>query len=194
MSVMKGLTSAAILLAFATASLSAQNTVLKPLRYTNEGAMLFPDYTKWVFIGSGMSSTTAPSQNPTFSNVFVDPAAYDQYIKKGVWPDRTVIFAEKRAGASMLPVTPNGGWAQTGELLGAELEIKDAARGGWIFFEASRGEKLAKPVPKSMPCYQCHAEKGAVDNTFVQYYPTLVEAAKRNGTYRDSTKSAPATN
>jgi hypothetical protein len=114
-------------------------------------------------------------------------------MKKGVWPDRTIIFAEKRAAASMLPVTPNGGWAQTGEILGAEIEVKDAAKGGWIFYQAGRGEKVAKPTPKSEPCYSCHAEKSAVDNTFVQFYPTLVEAAKRNGAYRESVKSSGAT-
>ena len=47
-----------------------------------------PDYSKWVFIGSGMSNQTSP--NPRFSNIFVDPAAYDQYMKKGVWPDRKI--------------------------------------------------------------------------------------------------------
>ena len=182
--------SAALFLAI-TAALFSQERALKPIEYTKEGGLQFPDYSKWVFIGSGMSNQANP--NPRFSNIFVDPAAYDQYMKKGVWPDRTIIFAEKRAAASMLPVTPNGGWSQTGELLGAELEVKDAAKGGWTFYEADRGERIGKPAAKSMPCYSCHAEKSAVDNTFVQFYPRLVEAAKRNGTYKESTASSSVT-
>ncbi|HTS50446.1 MAG TPA: cytochrome P460 family protein [Bryobacteraceae bacterium] len=182
--------SAVLLLAIATA-VFGQDRALKPIEYTKEGGLALPDYSKWVFIGSGMTNQANP--NPRFSNIFVDPAAYDQYMKKGVWPDRTIIFSEKRAAASMLPVTPNGGWSQTGELLGAEMEVKDAGKGGWIFYEAGPGEQIGKPAAKSMPCYSCHAEKSAVDNTFVQFYPRLVEAAKRNGTYKESTISAHAT-
>jgi hypothetical protein len=37
-------------------------------------------------------------------------------------------------------------------------------------------------VPAS--CYSCHEKNGAVDTTFVQYYPTLIEAANTKGTYK----------
>jgi len=182
--------SAVLLLAITTA-LFAQDRALKPIEYTKDGGVPFPDYSKWVFIGSGVSDQAKP--NLRFSNIFVDPAAYDQYMKKGVWPDRTIIFSEKRAAASMLPVTPNGGWSQTGEVLAAEMEVKDAAKGGWNFYEAGPGERIAKPVANSEPCHSCHAQKSAVDNTFVQFYPRLVEAARRNGTYKETTSSSSAT-
>ena len=28
-------------------------------------------------------------------------------------------------------------------------------------------------------CYSCHEQHGAVDTTFVQFYPTLIDAAKQ---------------
>jgi len=35
-----------------------------------------------------------------------------------------------------------------------------------------------------MRCRTCHAKDGAVDTTFVQFYPTLAEVARRKGTLR----------
>ena len=40
----------------------------------------------------------------------------------------------------------------------------------------------AKQVPKEAACYSCHEQHAAVDTTFVQFYPTLIELAKKKGT------------
>jgi hypothetical protein len=37
-------------------------------------------------------------------------------------------------------------------------------------------------LPKEMECYSCHAQHAAVDTTFVQFYPTLLEIAKKKNT------------
>jgi hypothetical protein len=37
-------------------------------------------------------------------------------------------------------------------------------------------------VPKEAECYSCHEQHAAVDTTFVQFYPTLIELAKSKGT------------
>jgi hypothetical protein len=87
-----------------------------------------------------------------------------------------------------MPITVNQGWAQTGASLGSELEVKDAAKGGWLYYTAGPGEAVAKPVAKQADCNTCHAEHGAVDHTFVQFYPSLVDAAKRHGTLRSPTQ------
>jgi hypothetical protein len=39
-------------------------------------------------------------------------------------------------------------------------------------------------IPATAVCYSCHKQNGAVDNTFVQFYPTLIEIAKRKGTFK----------
>jgi len=39
-------------------------------------------------------------------------------------------------------------------------------------------------LPPTERCYACHAENAAVDNTFVQFYPTLFEVAKKAGTLK----------
>ena len=36
--------------------------------------------------------------------------------------------------------------------------------------------------PDHADCYSCHTEHGAVDTTFVQFYPTLLPIAEHKGT------------
>ncbi|HEX4582195.1 MAG TPA: cytochrome P460, partial [Acidobacteriaceae bacterium] len=36
--------------------------------------------------------------------------------------------------------------------------------------------------PQTENCYSCHSDHGAVDTTFVQFYPTLMPIAKEKGT------------
>jgi len=37
--------------------------------------------------------------------------------------------------------------------------------------------RAATAIPKEAQCYACHGDHGAVDNTFVQFYPTLLPIA-----------------
>ena len=41
-------------------------------------------------------------------------------------------------------------------------------------------------LPPTERCYSCHSENGAVDNTFVQFYPTMLEVARKMGTLRSN--------
>jgi hypothetical protein len=36
----------------------------------------------------------------------------------------------------------------------------------------------------SAPCVECHTKNTAVERTFVQFYPTLFEVARRMGTLK----------
>jgi hypothetical protein len=104
---------------------------LKPIKYTADG-MTVPDYSKWVFIGSrlGMSYREQAEANTAFTNVFAEPAAYDEYMKNAVWLDRTVLIAERRSSITNLSINKNG-FAQVGPALGApEIEIEDQSKGG----------------------------------------------------------------
>ena len=40
----------------------------------------------------------------------------------------------------------------------------------------------AKAIARPASCYTCHEEHGAVDTTFVQFYPTLLDAAEKHKT------------
>ena len=67
--------------------------------------------------------------------------------------------------------------------MGLEVHVKDEARfpGKWAFFGFD-DVKTAKMTPTGAACYTCHQDHGAVDTTFVQFYPTLLPIAKGKGT------------
>jgi hypothetical protein len=150
------------------------------------GELALPDYRKWVYLGSGvgMSYTAMSRENPPFTNVFAEPAAYDKFMKTGTWPDKTVLIAEMRESATNLSINKSGR-VQTEKVLAVEAEVKDASKGGWAFFGFENGAQRGMLFPKSAACYSCHEEHASTDNTFVQFYPTLIETAKQRGTYKE---------
>lgn len=152
-------------------------------RPVTEATIPLPDFRKWVYIGGGLFSS-AEGPNTRFSNVFVEPSAYDVYMKTGRWPNGTVIYGDKRAVVTTLPITQNAGWGQTGESVAAELEIKDEANGRWVYYQAARGAKVATAVADQSACTTCHTTHAAVDSIFVQFYPTLIEPARAHGTFK----------
>jgi cytochrome P460 len=159
------------------------------LQYDKEGRMLFPkDYRGWTFLTSGLGMTYGPvatadsAGNPRFDNVFVNPAAYRSFLESGTWPDQTVMILEIRGSDSKASIN-RGGHFQTG-VVTIEAHVKDTARGGWAFYGFPNGATESKMIPHTADCYSCHEQNGAVDTTFVQFYPTLVDIATRKGTFK----------
>lgn len=115
-------------------------------------------------------------------NVFVNPDAYRTFVRTGTWPDRTIIVKENRVAASAGTISKSGKY-QT-QVLNMEMHVKDEARfpGKWAFFASSDGKTPGELIPMTANCYSCHSEHGAVDTTFVQFYPTLLEIAKSKNT------------
>jgi hypothetical protein len=158
-------------------------------QYTADGQLKFPaNYREWVFLSSGLGMTYGPlganagEDNPPFDNVFVDRAAYRSFLNSGRWPDKTIFVLEVRSSQSKGSIN-NGGHFQAGAI-GVEVHVKDEKRfpGKWAFFSFDNGLQLAKQIPVSASCYSCHRQSGAVDTTFVQFYPTLIHVAQQKGT------------
>ena len=178
-----------IALAFAA---RGQQTPSDGPRYTNGTSLVRPtDYREWSFLGSGLGLTYEPagSQSPPhFSNVFVNPSSYRSFMQTGRWPNGTVLVLESRNAGSDAP--PNvGGRFQT-ELRGIEAEVKDSRfPDGWAFFQfgsASALKDAAAPLSGQdvARCVECHTKNTAVERTFVQFYPTLLEVARQKGTVK----------
>jgi hypothetical protein len=157
-------------------------------RYAADGQLMLPsEYREWVFLSSGLGMTYGPpSQHgqmaPAFTNVFVNPAAYRSFLSMGKWPDKTILVLEVRASASRGSINQGGSYQS--DLLAVEAEVKDAAKfpaKGWAFFAFGKSS-TGKMLPRTEDCYSCHLEHAAVDNTFVQFYPVLLEIAKQKGT------------
>jgi cytochrome c553 len=166
-----------ILLALASAAGAQQ--------YTKDAELVLPkDYRNWVFLSSGIGMTYSnqSTSNPAFENVFVYPSALEAFLKTGAWPDKTILILEVRASASH--ASNQNGKFQT-EVLAVEAHVKDSSRGGWSFYGFSKDATAGKPFPKAAACFTCHEKNGATDTTFVQFYPTLIETAKKFGKYND---------
>ena len=175
---MKRLLAAACLLPFAT--------LAGELTYTADGKFVPPaDYRQWIFLTSSLDlnyNTAAAPSHHMLDNVFVDPASYQAFLKTGSWPDKTILIKENRMAESAGTLSKSGQF-QVG-VMNLEIHIKDAARfpGKWAFFVSSDGKAAGKLMPQSANCYSCHQDHGAVDTTFVQFYPTLFGIAKEKGT------------
>jgi hypothetical protein len=143
------------------------------------------DYRDWVFLTSSLDlsylTTAEPSQH-VLDNVFVDPQAYKAFLNTGAWPDETVLVKENRIAESAGTLSKRGRF-QIG-IKNLEIHVKDTQRfpGGWAFFVSSDGKAAGKLRPQSADCFSCHQDHGAVDTTFVQFYPTLLPIAHEKGT------------
>jgi hypothetical protein len=148
------------------------------------------DYREWVFLSSGLNMNYdlgGPSAENAFDNVFVNPAAWRVFKATGRWPEGTVFVKEGRHCATKGSINRTGQF-QDGEATYAELHIRDTKRfkSGWGFFEL-QGSKPARVLPTTASCYACHQQNGAVQTTFVQFYPTAKPIAVKAGTF-DATK------
>jgi hypothetical protein len=185
-----------VLTAFA---LVAQTATDVP-RYNTDGTLQLPkNYREWVYLSSGLGMTYGPAasadtQNPAFDNVFVNPSSYRAFVETGHWPDKTMFVLEVRSATEHGSIN-NGGHFQS-DIRTIEVEVKDQKRfpQKWAFFGFGR-KNIGTPNPATSSCNQCHAANAAVENTFVQFYPTLLEIAKQKGTLNAAylQKSAEAT-
>jgi hypothetical protein len=157
--------------------------------YFANGEMLPPaDYREWVYLSTGIDMSYSPNagtpDHSMFDNVFVNSEAYHSFLATGTWPDKTVMVLEVRGAESKGSINKRGHFQGTG-IMGLEVHVKDETRfpGKWAFFEFDSPTKNGTLVPEKAPCYTCHASHGAVDTTFVQFYPTLLPVARTKGSF-----------
>lgn len=160
--------------------------------YTADGKIVPPtDYRQWVFLSSGVDMSynkkAMASKVPMFDNTFVPPAAYQSFLKTGTWPDKTQIVLEIRGSAHDKSINHRGHF-QSGAPMAIEMHVKDSKRfkGGWAFFGVDADTmQPAEQIPTDRACYSCHKAHGAVDTTFVQFYPELLPVATKLNTLSD---------
>jgi len=125
-------------------------------RYTVEGALLRPaEVERWILVGAslGLGYSDATDDGPgMFHRVYLEPTAYDHYLRTGRFRDGTTLALSIRRPTRRVPPS-RAGWTE-GNLAALELAVKDPARfrGGGVFRLRAR----------------C-----ARDNVFVQFYPQL---------------------
>jgi hypothetical protein len=154
--------------------------------YTADGELVFPpNYREWTYLTTGLDMDYSPTVNladhSMFDNVFVNPEAYKAFVDSGKWPDKTVFVLEGRVAGNKGSIN-KGGHYQTTEIMSRSIHVKDGSRGGWAFYGFGDGPN-GKRIPANAVCYSCHADHAAVDTTFVQFYPTLLEIARQKNSF-----------
>lgn len=178
-------------LAFAASQEAAQGSGAD-YSYTTDGKLNFPgNYREWIFLSSGSGMTYGPSADPhgppQFDNVFVNPNSYRAFLNSGKWPEKSIFVLEIRDAKSEGSI--NRGGRFQGGIRAVEVLVKDKERfsdtRGWGFFEYEGAERsAAAKQPRTASCYACHSANGAVEHTFVQFYPTLIPVAEKFKTLR----------
>src|SRR5690348_8470969 len=168
-------------------ALTQSSTSTSAPEYTTDGKLKLPEqYREWVYLSTGLDMSYTAGGNADhhmFDNVFVNPESYRKFKETGTWPDKTMLVLEVRGAESRASINQRGNF-QSGEVMGIEVHIKDEAKfpdGKWAFFGFDNG-KVGNLFPAGASCYSCHQSHGAVDTTFVQFYPTLIGIAKTKKT------------
>ena len=185
-------TGAAIFLASRPAKTVAAATQTVPT-YDKDGNLLpLTNYREWIYLTTGMDMSYTAKANgmkdeSIFDNVFVTPEAWRSFQDTGTWPDKTIMVLEVREAKSRGSINLSGHYQGT-DVMGFEVHVKDETRfaGKWAFFDFESPSTSGKLFPQSASCYSCHAAHGAVDTTFVQFYPTLLPIAEKKGTLSDA--------
>ena len=164
--------------------------------FTPDGKLVKPkNYREWIYLSSGLGMTysepgATPNPNPNFDNVFVEPSAYRKFVETGHWPDKTIFVLELRKSVSKGSINQGGRFQS--EIAAVEASVKDAKRfdDEWGYFGFNGSATTASKFEASAGCNACHLKNAAVEHTFVQFYPTLLEIARAKGTLNPAYKAS----
>ena len=188
---------AALSVAFAigigTGAASAQE--INRASFNADGSVKRPtNWRRWVFVGAPLTPNAlngGKAPFPEFHNVYIEPSAFDHWLRTGEWADGTQFVKELvllRKADDCDPDAGNGSCAQTsgqgyfqGEFQGLELKVKDKVRfvkepGNWAYFSFGHKPEPYEAAATAMPtdsCNVCHEANAETDFVFTQYYPVL---------------------
>ena len=175
-------------LALHASDLTTHDTACQKPEYTDSGELKLPkDFERWVFVGSPLTPNAlndGQANFPEFHNVYIEPCAYDAYLKTKVFPEGTMFFKELQLTLSGenpdgSRTEPSGRGFFPGKLNGADVTVKDksryAASGGWGYFNFNHHEPKAPTakVKDKSECAFCHIASAKKDEVWTQFYPRL---------------------
>jgi hypothetical protein len=169
------------------AGLFAAEVATDAPRFTEGNQLIRPEgYRQWIFLSSGLGMSYRKeadyNDEPVFTNVYIRPEAYREFAATGAFPDGTVMVLEIFSAGSAASINKSGHFQD--RFIGIEASVKDTKRfpEKWAYFGFIGQDGKALPKAEAFPkeaCWKCHDEHGAVDNVFVQFYPTLREAGAK---------------
>lgn len=166
---------------FCMHGLSSGTTVNGAAIFTSDGKLRLPsDYREWMYVSTGLGMSYRDSSSdhePSFDNVFVQRDAYREFTRTRMWPTGTMFVLELRRSSGHGSILKAGRF-QT-EVVSIEASVKDGRRftNKWAYFDFGPVAKEAAPLPDGQ-CFSCHRQNAAIDNTFTQFYPALLDRIK----------------
>lgn len=160
-------------------------------QYSSSGEMILPPdniWRQWVYVGSPLTPNAlnnGKANFPEYHNVYIQPWAYEEYVKTGKFPEGTIMFKELQLDlppakfSDGSQIQPSGRGYFPGAYNGADVTVKDtklyADTGGWGYFDFNHFEPKAKMTtvrPKDQ-CAFCHIGSAKKDEVWTQFYRML---------------------
>lgn len=153
------------------------------------GEVALPDgFREWVFLGAPLTPhglNDGAAGFPEFHHVYVEPGAWAEYKRSGVWPEGTVIVKElvllqpgEYPDGSRDEPSGRGFFAD--RVAGIDMMVKDSVRyaetSGWGFFNYGHHEPPYAARAAAAPaevCAACHEASAHEDMVFARFYPIL---------------------
>jgi hypothetical protein len=161
--------------------------------YTGDGQLKLPvGFESWVFVGAnlGIEYREDNSKDPpaaknsddklkgaNFHNVYIDPDAFEHFVKTGKFPDKTMLVLDIYKAEAGEPRNIVSQGLFPGKQKEIAVAVKNSARPDgsktdWAYYDFPLGQKTAKAFPDKA-CYDCHLQHADRDNVWVQFYPIL---------------------
>ena len=157
-------------------SLASFGVLAGGAEFTEEGELVRPDPTAWIFVSSSATDTAAEIEasgaekksEGKFNIIHINPEAWAHFQETGEFPEGTVVtmsfysMNDKDMGRPRL-------WAN--ENTAMEVGVKDTSRfeDGWAYYRFEGDQTLASAFPREA-CFDCHLGMAAKDNVFTQLY------------------------
>src|SRR5262249_214959 len=133
---------------------------------------------------AGMTALEAARvQHDEFHNIYIDPAAYEAFVRTGRFPDHTVLVMEHYAAEKKEPNGVLVSGVFNGMLSGLEVAVKNAHRPDgsttpWAYYVFTDSAHPSTPLAQAaafpdQDCNACHVKHAGFDNVWVQFYPIL---------------------
>jgi hypothetical protein len=130
----------------------------------DDNELLLPaNYGSWVALSPTAPGIPTHRHKHLVSKVYVEPTAYDVFMKKGVWPNHTMIVLELRDKVTQPKTLCDG-------LIGLEVAAKDDARtpDPWSYYGIIYDHK-----DSSEHTATTNSSEEPVDTRLAAYYPAL---------------------
>ncbi len=145
-------------------------------------------FREWVFLGAPLTPNGlngGAAGFPEFHHVYIEPGAYAEYKRTGVFPEGTTIVKElvllhegEYEDGSRDEASGRGFFAD--RVAGIDMMVKDsqrfAATNGWGFFNFGHHEPPYAAKAAAAPaeaCAGCHTANATKDMVFTKFYPIL---------------------